>query len=191
MNLRIMSWVSLFVLFLIGTSSSFGGLERIGYNQGYQPEQPIPFDHSLHAGRYQIPCLNCHVQADKNRYATVPSLNICLNCHRNVAIDKPSIQKLTKAYEKGYSVPWLKVHLLPDFVMFNHQPHVKAGVKCQTCHGPVEEMREVYQFSDLSMGWCLDCHRNPEKARDLDWEKKKELTEVHRKAPESCGTCHY
>ncbi|MCB0394376.1 MAG: cytochrome c3 family protein [Bdellovibrionales bacterium] len=114
-----------------------------------------------------------------------------MNCHRNVGVDRPAIQKLSKAYEKGYSIPWLKVHLLPDFVMFNHQPHVEAGVRCQKCHGPIEEMKEVHQQEDLSMGWCVQCHRNPEAARDLGWDKKKDIKEVTQQAPTSCGTCHY
>ena len=153
--------------------TAFAQMPSFGYNNGYQPTQPLPYDHSLHAGKYEIPCLNCHVQADKNRHATVPSLNVCMNCHRNVGVDRPAIQKLSKAYEKGYSIPWLKVHLLPDFVMFNHQPHVEAGVRCQKCHGPIEEMKEVHQQEDLSMGWCVNCHRQ----------------EQHN-APLNCTTCH-
>ncbi len=163
----------------------------LGYNDGYQPEQPLAFDHSLHAGKYQIPCLHCHVQAENNRFATVPSLNMCMNCHKNVAIDKPSIQRLTKAYNAGYSIPWLKVHLLPDFVMFNHQAHVSAGVSCQKCHGPIEEMQEVYQHSSLSMGWCINCHRDPKEAHDFNWDEKESLEQVLKEAPTSCGTCHY
>ena len=187
-------------LTLVGVCLGFvwvglGGLFRseysLGYNDGYQPQQPIAFDHSIHAGKYQIPCLHCHVQADKNRYATVPSLNVCMNCHRNVAVTQPAIEKLTSAYNAGYSIPWLKVHLLPDFVMFNHQAHVSAGVRCQTCHGPIEEMQEVYQYSSLSMGWCVNCHRDPKDAYHFDWDQKTSLEEVLKQAPTSCGTCHY
>ena len=177
------------VMFLLYSGEAFAF--SFGYNDGYEPTQPIPYNHALHAGKYQIPCLHCHVQANKNRHATVPSLNICLNCHRNVAIDKPTIQKITKAHDSGFSIPWLKVHLLPDFVKFNHQPHIQAGVRCQTCHGPIQEMEVVYQHSDLSMGWCVNCHREPEAARELGWDEKENLTDVTKQAPVSCGTCHY
>lgn len=146
----------------------------IGYNDGYQPEQPIPYDHSLHAGKYQIPCQYCHSNVERSRHATVPSLNVCMNCHNNVATDKPLIKRLKAAYQAGESIPWVKVHLLPDYVKFNHKRHVQKGVQCTTCHGPIEEMKEVYQYSSMSMGWCIECHRRPE-----------------HNAPISCDTCHY
>jgi len=146
----------------------------IGYNQGYQPEQPIPFSHELHAGKYEIDCKYCHTSAEYSRHASVPSLNICMNCHLTVKTTSPHIQKITEAYNNEEAVAWEKVHLLPDFVKFNHQAHVQAGKKCQTCHGPIEQMPEVYQYTDLSMGWCVDCHRKPE-----------------NKAPTDCSTCHY
>jgi hypothetical protein len=149
----------------------------IGYNQGYQPEQPIAFSHELHAGAYKVPCLYCHSQAERANHSAVPSLNICMNCHIVVATDKPAIQKLAQAYNENKPVPWVKVHMLPDFVKFNHQVHVKkygAPAACITCHGPIETMERVYQYSTLSMGWCVNCHRQPE-----------------NKAPISCSTCHY
>lgn len=146
----------------------------VGYNQGYQPEQPIPYDHSLHAGKYQIPCQYCHSNVERSRHATVPSINTCLNCHNNITSDSSSIKKLKSAFEAGESIPWVKVHLLPDYVKFNHKRHVQKGVQCATCHGQVEEMTEVYQSSSLSMGWCIECHRKPE-----------------HNAPISCDTCHY
>lgn len=145
-----------------------------GYNNGYAPEQPIPYDHSLHAGKYQINCQYCHTNVERSRHATVPSLNICMNCHINVATDKPDIMRLRAAYDAGESIPWVRVHMLPDFVKFNHKRHMAKGVQCQTCHGPVEQMQTLYQSSDLSMGWCIDCHRKPE-----------------HNAPISCDTCHY
>lgn len=145
-----------------------------GYNNGYQPEQPLPFSHAQHAGQYKIDCLYCHTSVDKSRHATVPSLNVCMNCHIAVKTDSPWIQQLRSAYEKGQSIPWVKVHMLPDFVQFNHQRHVNKDVACQTCHGPVETMEKVYQYTDLSMGWCVNCHRKPE-----------------HNAPVNCSTCHY
>jgi hypothetical protein len=146
----------------------------VGYNQGYQPEQPLPFKHSQHAGTYQIPCQYCHVGTETSRHATVPTLNVCMNCHVAVKTDSPWIKQLREAHEKGLSIPWIKVHMLPDFVAFNHSPHIKKGVACQTCHGPVETMDTVYQHADLSMGWCVNCHRKPEHSASIN-----------------CSTCHY
>ncbi len=143
----------------------------IGYNKGYEPDQPIPYDHSLHAGTYKIPCMYCHNNADRSRHATVPAVSVCMNCHMTVATDKPHIQQLTEAYKTGQPIVWNKVHLLPDFVMFNHKPHIRKGVQCQECHGPIETMKKVRQHSDLSMGWCIDCHRR-------------------NQAPLNCTTCH-
>ncbi len=147
---------------------------ELGYNQGYAPDQPIPFSHELHAGQYKMDCKYCHSNAGQSRHATVPSLNICMNCHMVVKTDSPWIQKITEAYNSGQSVAWEKVHLLPDHVKFNHAAHVLKDKDCQTCHGPVETMPVVYQWSSLSMGWCVNCHRQPE-----------------NNAPVSCGTCHY
>ena len=146
----------------------------IGYNQGYQPDQPIPFSHELHAGQYKINCQYCHVTAEVSRHASVPSLNVCMNCHMVVKVDSPWIQKLTEAYNSGKSVAWQKVHLLPDYVKFNHSAHILAGKDCKECHGPVETMPVVYQYSSLSMGWCVNCHKLPE-----------------NNAPLNCSTCHY
>lgn len=160
----------LFVL-LIFTACKF---PSVGYNNGYSPVQPIPFSHELHAGQYKIQCLYCHANAVRSNHATVPSLNICMNCHIQVATDKPNIQKIQKAYADNEPIAWQRIHMLPDFVHFNHRRHVQFGLACQTCHGPVETMSRVYQYADLSMGWCINCHRKPE-----------------HNAPTSCSTCHY
>lgn len=145
-----------------------------GYNNGYAPDQPIPYSHELHAGKYNIDCKYCHVGAETGRHASVPSLNICMNCHLVVAVGSPHIQKMTKAYRAGEPIEWEKVHLLPDHVKFNHAPHVAAGKACQECHGQIQEMEVVSQYSSLSMGWCVNCHRKPE-----------------NNAPVHCSTCHY
>lgn len=146
----------------------------IGYNQNYQPDQPLPFSHEMHAGQMKIDCKYCHTSVEVSRHASIPSLNVCMNCHIQVKTDSQWIQKLQAAYNSGQSIAWNKVHLLPDFVKFNHAPHIKAGKQCSECHGPVETMPTVYQFSSLSMGWCVNCHRLPE-----------------NNAPTNCGTCHY
>lgn len=146
----------------------------IGYNKGYQPDQPIPFDHSLHAGQYKVDCQYCHSNVAKSNHSSIPALNVCMNCHIQVKTDSPWITQMREAYSSGKSIQWVKVHMLPDFSHFNHKRHVQAGKQCQECHGPVETMKVVSQHSDLSMGWCIQCHRKPE-----------------NKAPISCSTCHY
>ncbi len=146
----------------------------IGYNQGYEPDQPIPFSHKLHAGQYKIDCKYCHTGVEKSRHASVPSLNVCMNCHIVVKTDSPLIKQISDAYYKNKPIAWQKVHLLPDHVKFNHSSHVKAGKDCTTCHGNVQEMEKVKQVSSLSMGWCVNCHRQPE-----------------NNAPLNCSTCHY
>ncbi len=145
-----------------------------GYNDGYEPDQPIPYSHELHAGKLKIDCKYCHTTTEVSRHASLPSLNICMNCHMSVKLESEHIQKLQTQFLEGKPVAWKKVNLLPDHVRFNHSAHVNAGKECQTCHGPVEEMPVVYQWSDLSMGWCVNCHRKPE-----------------NNAPITCGTCHY
>lgn len=154
-----------------------------GYNNGYMPEQPIPYSHQLHAGKLQIPCQYCHANVERSKHATVPPTNVCMNCHGNLKpgvndkgeiVKRPWLDELRNRYDKGLSIPWVKVHMLPDFVHFNHKRHIAKGVSCQTCHGPIQEMETVYQHSDLSMGWCVNCHRKPE-----------------NNAPVTCATCHY
>ncbi len=146
----------------------------IGYNQGYAPEQPIPFDHSLHVQTNKIQCQYCHNQVERSSHSNIPALSTCMNCHLTVKTDSPHIQKLREAYDKAQPIQWVKVHMLPDHVRFNHSAHIAKGVNCQTCHGPIETMQKVYQFSNLNMGWCVNCHRQPE-----------------NKAPLNCSTCHY
>ncbi len=149
----------------------------IGYNKGYAPEQPIAFSHELHAGQYKMQCLYCHSTAERANHSAVPSLNLCMNCHLVVAADRPEIQKLTEAYNNNTPIAWKKVHMLPDHVKFNHKRHVEkygAPQACHKCHGPVESMEKMYQHSSLSMGWCINCHREKE-----------------NQAPVNCSTCHY
>ena len=164
----------------------------LGYNINYQPDQPFPFSHKLHAGEYGIDCRYCHTSVEQGRHAGVPSLDICMNCHLSVKVESPLIQRLRTAYENKQVVLWEKVHLLPDFVKFHHALHIKAltGSKdslrslppageslkraCTACHGKVENMEIMYQHESLSMGWCIQCHRKEE-----------------NQAAINCSTCHY
>lgn len=172
------------------------------YNDGYKPDQPLPFSHKLHAGEYKIDCLYCHAGVEVSHHSPIPSLEVCMNCHRVVKTESPWIQKLQEAYVEGKSIPWQKVHLLPDFVRFSHSPHILAGKECRACHGPVEEMEKVYQFQTLSMGFCVNCHRKPldksmafsfVKKEGEDYKHSNELKskETSYQAPVDCKVCHY
>jgi hypothetical protein len=125
------------------------------------PAQPIAFSHKLHAGQYAIDCLYCHTGTDASPVAVVPPVEVCMGCHRVVAVQKPEVQKLAGYAARGEPIPWVQVNRLAEFVQFNHGAHVRAGVACQECHGPVEEMDTVYAYATLRMGWCLACHTQP------------------------------
>ncbi len=174
------------ILFVIGGYYLVEAAIGLGRNKDYQPEQPIFYSHKVHAGTNQISCLYCHGGSWESKHASVPSLNVCMNCHAAINEYKgeklyredgkevngtEEIQKLFsfagydsktgKYTQAGKPVEWVKIHNLPDHVFFSHAQHIRAGkVQCQTCHGPIQEMNEVKQFADLSMGWCINCHRN-------------------------------
>jgi hypothetical protein len=183
-------------------------------HQGYQPVQPIKFPHDLHAGTMQINCQYCHSGAYKSRNASIPSLNVCMNCHKVVKTESPEIHKIydalgydpqTQKYDSTKATPiqWIRIHNLPDLVYFNHSQHVKVGkLRCQTCHGPVETMKEVYQYSPLTMKWCIQCH----KRTNVDFKGNayySKMEAVHKLISEGkpvtaalmggieCGKCHY
>jgi mono/diheme cytochrome c family protein len=138
---------------------------RLGHSKNYSPEQPIRFPHDLHAGINQINCLYCHSGAEKSKVSGIPPVSTCMNCHKGIQQGETEegtkeIQKIYAAYDNNKPIEWIKIHNLPDHVYFNHSQHVTVGkIACQTCHGPVETMKQVYQFSSLSMGWCINCHR--------------------------------
>ncbi len=132
----------------------------VGLTQGYQPTQPIAFSHKLHAGEHQINCAYCHTSVYKGKSANIPSANICMNCHSQIKTESPEIKKIYRAIERKQPVQWVRVHNLPDLAYFNHSQHTQvAGLQCQTCHGPIQNMEVVYQYSALTMGWCINCHR--------------------------------
>jgi mono/diheme cytochrome c family protein len=175
------------VLFIVGGYYTIQAAIGLGRNKGYQPEQPIYYSHKVHAGVNQISCLYCHGGAYEGKHANVPSVNICMNCHMAINEYGATSEKLyredgtevngTAEIQKIYAasgwdpklkkytgkekpIEWTKIHNLPDHVYFNHSQHTRAGqVQCQTCHGPIQEMPEVKQFAELSMGWCINCHR--------------------------------
>jgi hypothetical protein len=136
------------------------------------PRQPIFFRHDVHAGQYQMDCRYCHSAVEVSSNPGLPSMETCLGCHRITGAALPEVQKLREAAGTGQAIQWVKVHNLPQFVRFPHMRHVRAQIACQTCHGPVERMPQVYQWAPLKMGWCLDCHNQ-------------------RQVTTDCTACHY
>jgi hypothetical protein len=179
----------------LGLAAGYGAwqLSRVGVHQGYAPEQPIAFPHKVHAGDNQIPCLYCHYAARTSRHAGIPPIGLCMNCHGMMEKQTVEIEKLKEAVQLGRPVAWVKIHNLPDFVYFNHSQHVQSGVACQRCHGPVEQMDRVRQFAPLTMGWCLDCHRQHAKTPTSAIQRVA-LRLDHASKPASeldCASCHY
>ena len=194
--------IASFLFIGIFIKSCIDGLYTIGIQQNYQPTQPIAFSHKVHAGQYEIDCNYCHTGVNISKSANIPSVNICMNCHNAINTDKPEIQKILTAYEENRPIEWVRVHNLPDLAYFNHKQHVAVGgLDCATCHGPIEEMDVVYQYSELTMGWCINCHRETEvSSKGNDYYKK--LVELHNSSSKKpmtvediggleCSKCHY
>ena len=226
------------VLFVIGGYYIVKGAIGLGRSQNYQPEQPIFYSHKVHAGVNQINCLYCHGSAMEGKHANIPSVNICMNCHMTINEYSGTAGKLFRedgtevngtdeikkiyaaagwdASKKQYTgetheISWIKIHNLPDHVFFSHAQHVNAGkVQCQTCHGEITKMDEVYQFADLSMGWCINCHRTTKvnfggkngeegnkfysiykKYHDEIKEGKRDSVTVNDIGGTECQKCHY
>ena len=178
---------------IFGTGIGGWALSRIGIHQGYSPAQPIDFSHRIHAGDNRIPCLYCHYAARTSRHAGIPPESLCMNCHSLLEKQTAEIEKLKEAVQEQRPIRWIKVHNLPDFVYFNHSQHVLSGIACQRCHGPVERMDRVEQASPLTMGWCLDCHRQQAHLPTLGIERAaRNLIEKPQPAAGlDCSACHY
>ncbi len=174
---------------------------------GYQPVQPVAFDHSLHVTQLGMDCRYCHTFVDRSEHSNVPAASVCMNCHNQVLANDAKLAPIRDSYNSGEPVPWVKIHNTPDYVYFNHSAHVNRGVSCVHCHGQINEMETVYHAKPLSMAMCLECHRNPEnfirpldKVYDLTWKpesKQAQLemgeTFVHDwdvNPPQSCSGCH-
>jgi hypothetical protein len=152
--------------------------------QGYEPPQPIAYSHALHAGEFKMNCQYCHFGAAQSRHAGVPPAQVCMGCHSQVKKESAEVMKLAKAVADGTPIEWTKIHRLPDFVWFSHQNHMTpaTGLVCQKCHGEVQTMVRVRQVETMTMGWCLDCHRqtlaDPANAGKLA-------------PPTDCAACHH
>ncbi|GAB5523908.1 MAG: c-type cytochrome [Roseivirga sp.] len=193
-----------FLVIALAAKNVIDGLYMVGVQQNYQPEQPIAFSHKIHAGDYEIDCQYCHTGVEIAKSANIPSVNICMNCHSAIKTDSKEIQKLYAAQESGQPIEWVRVHNLPDLAYFNHSQHVNVGqIECQTCHGEIQEMEVVKQFAPLTMGWCIDCHRNTELNTEGNGYYDK-LVEMHNKVNGEknkmkvediggleCSKCHY
>jgi hypothetical protein len=135
--------------------------EPFATGAGFQVVQPVEFDHRHHVADDGIDCRYCHSTAETSPYAGVPPTATCMNCHNQVWNDSPLLEPVRRSYFRGEPIPWRRVHELPDFVYFDHSIHVNRGIGCVSCHGRVDQMPYTEQASDLTMGWCLDCHRDP------------------------------
>lgn len=226
--------VSVIFLLLGGAYFAYGWMMQVGIDQGYAPVQPIHYSHKIHAGVNKIECQYCHSSARESKHSGIPSLNVCMNCHKSIYEYKgnpegPSPEDLANGYTNEFytgeikklykavgwdeesqkytgetqPVEWVRIHNLPDYAYFNHAQHVTVGgIECQTCHGPVEEMEIMYQYSPLTMGWCINCHRETNvKVQDNGYYDKihaelskkygvETLTAAQMGALE-CGKCHY
>jgi hypothetical protein len=218
------------VILLLLSSAYFvyGFFMQVGVDQGYMPVQPIHYSHKIHAGANQIECKYCHSSARVSKHSGIPPLNVCMNCHQNIA-EYNGEEDLENGYTKDFytkeikklytavgwdetnqqytgetqPVKWVRIHNLPDFVYFNHAQHVEVGeIACQKCHGPVEEMEIMYQYSPLTMGWCINCHRET----NVKVESNEYYSKIHEALSKKygvekltvaqmggleCGKCHY
>jgi hypothetical protein len=172
---------------------------------GYQPTQPVPYSHRLHAGEMGIDCRYCHVTVETSPIANVPPTQTCMNCHRVVLRDSPLLAPIRESAASGRPMRWNRVHKLPDYVYFEHRAHVNAGVGCVSCHGRIDKMDVVEQKQPLSMSWCLDCHRNPQpnlrphaEITNMNWApprdpavRQKQLAAMRAVSPPvDCSGCH-
>jgi hypothetical protein len=172
---------------------------------GYQPVQPVPYSHKLHAGDMGMDCFYCHYTVYKAAFAAVPPTQVCMNCHTKVKDTSPRLELVRDSFRTGQPIPWVQIHRLPDFVFFNHQAHVTAGVSCVTCHGRIDQMAEVRQEKPLNMAWCIQCHTDPapnirpvELVTKLDWVPDRDAREIgqeiinqkHLSPPLDCSGCH-
>jgi hypothetical protein len=201
------------LLSFVSVALTYHHAQDLGTQIGYAPEQPIKFNHKIHAGQYGIQCQYCHTGVDKSKNATIPSLSTCMNCHNTIKsgpqYGTTEIAKIYKAMDYDPTthkygnhptpVKWIRIHNLPDHVFFSHAQHVNAGkLACENCHGKVQEMERVQQTATLEMGWCINCHRektintdNPYYTTTFDFIQKHKKYTVAQMGGIECSKCHY
>lgn len=173
---------------------------------GYAPTQPVPFSHALHAGELGMDCRYCHNTVEEASHAAIPPSATCMNCHTAIHPESTKLAPVRESYETGMPVEWVRVHDLPDYAYFNHSAHVRRGVSCVSCHGRIDQMEVVEQQEPLSMGWCLECHRDhADSIRPLDevtnlgwtppegddsWKDRLFYSAEELNPQETCSTCH-
>lgn len=204
---RIRNWVGLGLglgLLYVTVVLTFGFSPQ-ATDVGYMPVQPLPYSHALHAGKLGLDCRYCHTSVETAANANVPPTQTCINCHTNILPESAKLVKVRESAATGSPVPWVRIHDLPDYVYFNHSAHVRRGVGCATCHGRIDKMEVVYQEKPLSMSWCLECHRAPEKfirpkeeVTNMAWEPVEPqevlgarlVQQYNLKPSTDCSTCH-
>ncbi len=218
-NPKIVTLLTIFMA-IVFFQQLYIALSAVNVSENYQPEQPIAFSHKIHAGQNQIDCNYCHYGARKGKHSNIPSAGVCMNCHAQIQEGaETGTEEIAKIYAavgwdpetfqyiedyKEKPIKWIRIHNLPDLAYFNHSQHVTAGqIACQTCHGPIQEMEEVYQYSPLTMGWCINCHRETQvqvKTNDYYTEMHAKLKEKYGEDAQitvemigglECGKCHY
>ena len=202
------------ILVVLGIVATLGGtvaaLNWSGWNTGQSAfvEQPIQFSHAHHVGGMGIDCRYCHTSVEESAFANIPPTKTCMNCHSQIWSTAPILEPVRASFRDNRPLQWTRVHDLPDFVYFNHSIHVKQGVGCATCHGPVDRMPLMYQEASLQMSWCVNCHRNPApnlrpraEVFNMRWERPaddpglgerlaKEYQIASVEQLTSCSTCH-
>ena len=193
---------------------TLGGVVALLHTSGYNTrqnefvEQPIQFSHAHHVGGIGIDCRYCHTSVEDAAFANIPPTKTCMNCHSQIWAQSQYLEPVRESWRTDESIRWIRVNDLPDYVYFNHSIHVKQGVGCATCHGPVDKMPLVYQSAPLTMSWCLDCHRNPDKyvrpreeVFNMSWQRPADDPDLGARLVRdykiasveqltSCSTCH-
>ena len=172
---------------------------------GYQPIQPVPFSHAVHAGQLGMDCRYCHTGVEKSWFSNIPAASTCMNCHSQVLKDDPRLAPVRESAATGKPIQWIQIHKLPEFAYFNHSVHVNRGISCVECHGRIDQMDEVYHAKPFTMSFCLECHRHPElklrplnKITDLGWQPPADQAvqgerikkEWRVESLQTCSACH-
>jgi hypothetical protein len=203
------SKVSIFgaVFFIAFLGWLFSAFSRSSWatQAGVAREQPVPFSHAHHVGEVGIDCRYCHTSVETSSFANIPPTKTCMNCHSQIWNTSPTLEPVRESFRTDRSIPWTRVHDLPDFAYFNHSIHINKGVGCETCHGRIDKMPLTFQKASLQMEWCLDCHRHPEQyvrpreavfqmgyepASDQETLGRQLMKEYKIQSLTSCSTCH-